>query len=243
MKKNYVLDTNVLLHDPQSIFKFEDNDLILPIYVIEEIDTFKRDAAERGRNARTVVRLLDGLREKGGNLSDGVPIGDGGTLRVHVPIKKPVLHIALNPGTGDHAILQTTLDLRDAYPDRPTIFVTMDVSLPWTDDAVKKAAQGRFFATLIEELQRIPGELVLGGRERQHRLAGREVVPKDAGRGQVFHVVEPAVALLGVEEPPIPDRIVAVASVRARHERIRPCPAQRIRACDPTDRGRPRSSS
>jgi PhoH-like ATPase len=141
MKKNYVLDTNVLLHDPQSIFKFEDNDLILPIYVIEEIDTFKRDAAERGRNARTVVRLLDALREKGGNLSDGVPIGDGGTLRVHVPKHKPVLQIALNPSTGDHAILQTTLDLRDAHPDRPTIFVTMDVSLRIRADALGLTTQ------------------------------------------------------------------------------------------------------
>ena len=66
MKKRYVLDTNVLLHDPQSIFKFEDNDVIIPIYVIEEIDTFKRDSGERGRNARTVVRNLDGLRDAGG---------------------------------------------------------------------------------------------------------------------------------------------------------------------------------
>jgi len=55
MKKNYVLDTNVLLHDPHAIHKFEDNDLILPIYVIEEIDQFKRDSNERGRNARAVT--------------------------------------------------------------------------------------------------------------------------------------------------------------------------------------------
>lgn len=136
MKKNYVLDTNVLLHDPQSIFKFEDNDLFIPIYVIEEIDTFKRDATERGRNARTVVRNLDALRESGGCLSDGVPVGDGGSLCVHVPAKKPVLQIALNPSSGDHAILQTALDLRDANPDRATIFVTMDVSLRIRADAL-----------------------------------------------------------------------------------------------------------
>ena len=55
MKKNYVLDANVLLHDPHAIFKFEDNDVIVPIYVIEEIDRFKRDATERGRNAREVA--------------------------------------------------------------------------------------------------------------------------------------------------------------------------------------------
>lgn len=136
MKKNYVLDTNVLLHDPQSIFKFEDNDLIVPIYVIEEIDTFKRDAAERGRNARAVVRHLDELREKHGCLSDGVPVGDGGTLRVHVPKEKPVLSIALNPSSGDHAILQTALNLKAHDQNRRTIFVTMDVSLRIRADAL-----------------------------------------------------------------------------------------------------------
>jgi PhoH-like ATPase len=141
MKKNYVLDTNVLLHDPQCIFKFEDNDLILPIYVIEEIDTFKRDAGERGRNARAVVRNLDSLREKGGCLSDGVPVAEGGTLRVHVPSKKPILQIALNPGSGDHAILQTAIDLRDSSPDHPTIFVTMDVSLRIRADALGLTVQ------------------------------------------------------------------------------------------------------
>ena len=136
MEKNYVLDTNVLLHDPQSIFKFEDNDVLIPIYVIEEIDTFKRDSTERGRNARAVVRNLDALREEGGCLSDGVPVGDGGTLRVHVPDKKPILAIALNPASGDHAILQTALDLRDANQSKKTIFVTMDVSLRIRADAL-----------------------------------------------------------------------------------------------------------
>ncbi|MGC4089393.1 MAG: PhoH family protein [Polyangiaceae bacterium] len=129
MKKNYFLDTNVLLHDPFAIFKFEDNDLILPIYVIEEMDQFKRDSNERGRNARTVSRLLDQERAKKGSLSQGVPIGDGGSLRVLVPDKRPRLEIALNPASGDHAILQSVLDFRDATPDKPTIFVTMDVNL------------------------------------------------------------------------------------------------------------------
>jgi PhoH-like ATPase len=87
MKKNYVLDTNVLIHDPHAFLKFEDNDVILPIYVIEEIDQFKRDANERGRNARTVSRLLDAQRAKG-PLSKGVELPDGGSLRVHVPQRR-----------------------------------------------------------------------------------------------------------------------------------------------------------
>ena len=100
MKKNYILDTNVLLHDPHAFYKFEDNDVILPIYVIEEIDQFKREPNERGRNARTVSRLLDGLREKNGSLSEGVSLGEEGTLRVHVPLKRPELAIALKYYAG-----------------------------------------------------------------------------------------------------------------------------------------------
>jgi PhoH-like ATPase len=136
MKKNYVVDTNVLLHDPFAIFKFEDNDLILPIYVIEEIDQFKRESTERGRNARTVTRLLDAERAKNGSLQAGVPIGDGGTLRVHVPEQRPTLDIALNPSSGDHAILMTAIQFRDASPEKPTIFVTMDVTLRIRADAL-----------------------------------------------------------------------------------------------------------
>ncbi|HEY6723355.1 MAG TPA: PhoH family protein [Polyangiaceae bacterium] len=136
MKKNYILDTNVLLHDPHAFYRFEDNDVILPIYVIEEIDQFKRDTNERGRNARTVSRLLDALREKNGSLSEGVELDDGGTLRVHVPTRRPELAIALNPKSGDHAILQTAIEFRDASPDKPTIFVTMDVNLRIRADAL-----------------------------------------------------------------------------------------------------------
>ena len=136
MKKNYVLDTNVLLHDPHAILKFEDNDLILPIYVLEEIDAFKRDTTERGRNARTVARLLDGYRARGGALAKGVPIGDGGSLRVHVPARRKELSIALKPSSADHAILQTAIEVRDASPEQPTIFVTMDVNLRIRGDAL-----------------------------------------------------------------------------------------------------------
>ena len=62
MSKNFVLDTNVLLHDPQSIFKFQDNQVIIPIYVLEEVDQFKKELSERGRNAREIARRLDQLR-------------------------------------------------------------------------------------------------------------------------------------------------------------------------------------
>jgi PhoH-like ATPase len=141
MKKTYVLDTNVLLHDPYAILKFEDNDLVLPIYVLEEIDGFKRDTTERGRNARTVARLLDSFRADGGSLGQGVKIGDGGVLRVYVPERRKELSIALKPSSGDNVILQTAIEVRDSDPSRRTIFVTMDVNLRIRGDALGLATE------------------------------------------------------------------------------------------------------
>ncbi len=133
MRKNYVLDTNVLLYDPHAVFKFEDNDLILPIYVIEEVDQFKRETTDRGRNAREVGRVLDKLRAQG-SLSLGVAVGEG-SVRVQVPEKRPHFPYGINPQSVDNAILQTALDVRDASPDKPTVFVTMDVNLRIRADA------------------------------------------------------------------------------------------------------------
>ena len=84
MKKIFVLDTNVLLlHDPNAIFAFEEHEVIIPAVVLEEIDSKKRNADEIGRNARNVSRLLDGLRELG-HLHSGVPLANGGNLKVEL---------------------------------------------------------------------------------------------------------------------------------------------------------------
>ena len=81
MKKSYILDTNVLLHDPNSLLSFEENNVLLPIEVIEEIDRFKRESTELGQNARTVSRMLDGFRGEG-RLSEGITLPNGGQLRI-----------------------------------------------------------------------------------------------------------------------------------------------------------------
>ena len=140
MKKNYVLDTNILLHDPYAIFRFDDNNVIIPIYVIEEVDQFKREGSERGRNARHVVRLLDELREQGA-LSKGVTIKSGGTLTVAVPSKRPELPSAIDKAAMDNAILQTAFDIREQDGGRPTVFVTMDTNLRIRADALGMVAE------------------------------------------------------------------------------------------------------
>src|SRR5271167_3200577 len=141
MKKNYVLDTNVLLHDPQSIFRFEDNNVIIPIYAIEEVDQFKREGSERGRNARSTARLLDELRDRGGSLAKGVALDSGGTLRVAVPTKRLELPSAIDHTAMDQAILQTAFEVREHDGGRPTVFVTMDTNLRIRADALGMAAE------------------------------------------------------------------------------------------------------
>ncbi len=198
MKKNYVLDTNVLLHDPHAILKFEDNDLIIPIYVLEEIDTFKREATERGRNARTVTRLLDTQRALG-SLSTGVKIGEGGLLRVYVPRERKEIAIALNPGSGDHAILQTAIEVRDQSPGVPTIFVTMDVNLRIRADALGLATEA--YENQAVDIDHLDTGIV-------------EVVVPAAAFDQFFEA--------GAVEPPEGAKLYANVSVVLRDDSPRP---------------------
>jgi PhoH-like ATPase len=132
-KKNYVLDTNVLLHDPRAMYAFEDNNVVIPIYVIEEIDTFKKELSELGRNARQVARQLDALREHGG-LSQPVTLDTGGTLCVALG-RHPSLEIR-GSKQMDHHILELAIDIRDANPDMPTVLVTKDVNMRVRGDAL-----------------------------------------------------------------------------------------------------------
>nr|WP_260677298.1 PIN domain-containing protein [Bacillus licheniformis] len=83
MSKIYVLDTNVLLQDPNSIFSFEDNEVVIPAVVLEEVDSKKRYMDEIGRNARRVSKLIDDLRLKG-KLYENVPLPNGGSLRIEL---------------------------------------------------------------------------------------------------------------------------------------------------------------
>ncbi|WP_449622481.1 PhoH family protein [Robertmurraya sp. Marseille-Q9965] len=83
MTKIYVLDTNVLLQDPYSIFSFEDNEVVIPAVVLEEVDSKKRNMDEIGRNARQVSRLIDGLRQNG-KLHEKIPLENGGALRIEL---------------------------------------------------------------------------------------------------------------------------------------------------------------
>ncbi|HWI60025.1 MAG TPA: PhoH family protein [Bacillota bacterium] len=142
MKKNYILDTNVLLHDPNSLLKFDDNNVLLPIEVIEEIDRFKRESNELGQNARMVSRMLDGFRGHG-QLSEGVTLPNGGHLRIAFQKPKAAQngHAVFSTDSVDNRILTLAASIRKAHPKGHTILVSKDINLRIKADAIGLLAE------------------------------------------------------------------------------------------------------
>ena len=141
MKKIYVLDTNVLLHDPNAMFSFQDNDVVIPLVVIEEVDGQKRRQDEVGRHGRLVAHHLDQLRQQG-KLSEGVGLRHGGKLRIQLKHESP-LHLPqdLDPSKPDNQVIALTLQLRAENPQTPVILVSKDINVRVKADALNLVAE------------------------------------------------------------------------------------------------------
>ncbi|MEE7566013.1 hypothetical protein HH297_05720, partial [Xanthomonas sp. Kuri4-3] len=139
-KRIYVLDTNVLMHDPTALFKFEEHDVFLPMQVIEELDNAKKGTSEVSRNARQVSRFLDELlgNATAEQIHSGITLShpQGIQLRGQSGIGKLYFQTrATEPGrtfgnvTPDNKILAAVLALREEYPEEPVILVSKDINL------------------------------------------------------------------------------------------------------------------
>ncbi|MBI5056143.1 MAG: PhoH family protein [Nitrospirae bacterium] len=136
MKKSFVLDTNVLIHDPEAILQFADNDIILPITVIEELDKLKRGNGEIPYSARQALRLIDSFREQG-NLSAGVKTPNGGSLRVMI---EENMH--LTRPSNDNRIISAAVSLANVdNAPHPVILVSKDTSVRIKADALGLVTQ------------------------------------------------------------------------------------------------------
>ena len=128
MIKTYVIDTNVLIQAPYAIECFEDNNLILPLVVLEELDGLKKAEGEKGANARAAVRKLESYRQKG-DLLQGVELPGGGILR----IEKNFVHVELPPDIPDdkpdNRILKVCKGLAETEKEGQVILVTKDIVL------------------------------------------------------------------------------------------------------------------
>jgi PhoH-like ATPase len=158
LRKAFILDTNVLLFDPQALFKFGNNDIVIPMVVIEEIDRFKREMSENGRHARLFSRLIDEMRADG-ELSRGVKLSNGSVLTVELGGNLP-LPLELPMDKADNRILAVAMSLKKEHPKRPVVFVTKDVNLRIKADALGITAED-YEPSSVEPDQLYSGTLIL----------------------------------------------------------------------------------
>jgi PhoH-like ATPase len=140
-KRIYVLDTNVLMHDPTSLFRFEEHDVFVPMTVLEELDHAKKGASEVSRNARQVSRFINELIEVNGaeHIERGLKLTRPKDLRLRRDSQIGRLLFQTRQGNGhaahadariaDNRILGSILELREQHPDTPVVLVSKDINL------------------------------------------------------------------------------------------------------------------
>src|SRR5688572_4408238 len=162
--KHFVLDTNVLLHNPNAIFMFADNEVIIPFDVIEELDKFKSGTDDLGRNARTVIRFLDRLRQTG-NLAEGVSVPEtGGHVRVILE-EDQELCPGLTINTPDNRIICCAASLK--AQGHKVVFISKDINARIKSDALG-------LVTEDFEAQKVDFERLYTGW-REVRVSGKQI--------------------------------------------------------------------
>jgi len=132
-KKTFIVDTSVLLYDKEAIHSFGDNEVIIPLVVLDELDRFKDKKGLIGENARYINRYLDDLRSKG-NLHQGVTLDSGQTIKVEL-LGFDKVPVGLDPSTGDNKMISLALNLSHKK-ENPVILVTKDINFRVKCDAL-----------------------------------------------------------------------------------------------------------
>ena len=138
MAKTFIVDTNVLLHDVNALNNFQDNNVVVPIAVIEELDTFKTHGDELGKNARLISRRLDELRKKG-SLSKGVKLDNGGTISIALEPEQ-ALPRSFQMREADNRILNIAYALSKGKTG-DVIIVSKDINMRLKAEALGLAAE------------------------------------------------------------------------------------------------------
>lgn len=170
-KKNFILDTNVVLHDFKAIYNFEENDIYLPMVVLEELDKFKKGNDQINFNARQFARELDEVVENKDFVTKGASLGEGkGRLYILTQNEWPEdLNQVFIERTPDHYILGATISVSKQHPRQKTILVTKDVNLRMKARAVgclaedyitDKVASVDIFEKEYETFENIEPELI-----------------------------------------------------------------------------------
>ncbi|MBI5918689.1 MAG: PhoH family protein [Nitrosomonadales bacterium] len=156
--KLFVLDTNVLMHDPTSLFRFEEHDVCVPMFVLEELDNKKKGMTEVARNARQASRYLDDLvRDAPLHIENGIPLDKlgnraaAGRLFLQTQFIKYELPPTLEHGKADNAILGVQKSLQEQQPQRSVILVSKDINMRIKARALGMEAQDYFNDKVLED--------------------------------------------------------------------------------------------
>ena len=156
--KLFVLDTNVLLHDPTSLYRFEEHDICLPMFVLEELDNKKKGMTEVARNARQVSRFLDEIvNDAPRNIDEGIALqsdmhkNSTGRLFLQTSFIRQELPHNLELGKADNAILGVVIGLQHQHPTRSVILVSKDINMRIKARALGLEAQDYFNDKVLED--------------------------------------------------------------------------------------------
>ncbi len=191
LRKIYVLDTNVLIHDPQAIQRFDEHDVVLPIVVLEEMDKVKRGFDELARNVREASRYLDALSEGCEDLSHGCPLPGGGCLLFELNHRAlDVLPEALAAGSGDNRIIAVTMSLQQEHPDREVILVSKDINMRIKARALGLVTEDYRSDRVIDDMDVLPvGSMTLDAG--QWNAMADEMTAENGPEGSRYRVCWP----------------------------------------------------
>ncbi|KVG18780.1 PhoH family protein [Burkholderia ubonensis] len=157
MQKLFVLDTNVLMHDPSSLFRFEEHDVYLPMMTLEELDNHKKGMSEVARNARQVSRTLDALVADAGPITNGIPLARLGSREAlgRLYFQTTLTNIppveGLPQGKADNQILGVVRALQRDRPDRQVVLVSKDINMRIKAHALGLPAEDYFNDQVLED--------------------------------------------------------------------------------------------
>jgi len=178
-KKNYVIDTSVFLTDADALFSFENNDVFVPLKVLEEIDKHKKRQDSVGFHARKIIKHLDGLREKGSLIKGIRPEQGKGIIKVVDHDFKDAEPNSLDLSIPDHMILSAALCVQKRWPRRKTVVVSRDINMRVIADSIGLGSDIYETSKVIEDADKLYDgfeEILVDDQIIDHFYSGEEII-------------------------------------------------------------------
>jgi PhoH-like ATPase len=181
-KKNYVIDTSVFLTDADALFSFENNDVFVPLKVLEEVDKHKKRQDSVGFHARKIIKHLDGLREKGSLIKGIRPEQGKGIIKVVDHDFQDAEPNSLDLAIPDHMILSAALCVQKRWPRRKTVVVSRDINMRVIADSIGLGSDIYETSKVIEDADKLYDgfeEILVDDQIIDHFYSGEEIILND----------------------------------------------------------------